>query len=118
MSVFGVFLTELGVFLTFGLNTERYSVSLFSPNARKYRSEKLRKLLRFKKLLRFCPYFPAFGLNTERYRVSLPIQSKCGKIRTRKTPNTNNFHAVYIIYIIYVIYISTYFHKLSLRFFY
>ena len=30
------------------------------------------------------PYFPAFGLNTERYFVSLRIQSKCGKIRTRK----------------------------------
>ena len=30
------------------------------------------------------PYFPAFGLNTERYEVSLRIQSKCGKIRTKK----------------------------------
>ena len=29
-------------------------------------------------------YFPAFGLNTERHTVSLCIQSKCGKIRTRK----------------------------------
>ena len=34
------------------------------------------------------PYFPAFGLNTERYSLSLRIQSKCGKIRTTKTPNT------------------------------
>ena len=40
------------------------------------------------------PHFPAFGLNTERYGVSLCIQSKCGKVRTRKTPNTNTFHAV------------------------
>ena len=33
----------------------------------------------------FCgPYFPAFGLNRERYFVFLGIQSKCGKIRTRK----------------------------------
>ena len=39
-------------------------------------------------------YFPAFGLNTERYRVSLRIQSKCGKIRTRKIPETDTFHAV------------------------
>ena len=39
-------------------------------------------------------YFPAFGLNTERYSVSLRIQYKCGKIRTRKTPNTNIFYAV------------------------
>ena len=43
----------------------------------------------------FWSYFPAFGLNTERYRVSLRIQSECGKIRTRITPNTDTFHAVY-----------------------
>ena len=41
------------------------------------------------------PYFPAFGLNTGRYVVSLRIQSKCRKIRTRKTPNMDTFHAVY-----------------------
>ena len=40
------------------------------------------------------PYFPAFRLNTERYSGSLRIQSKCRKIRTRKTPNTNLFYAV------------------------
>ena len=34
------------------------------------------------------PYFPAFGLNTERYSLSPRIQSECGKIRTRITPNT------------------------------
>ena len=40
-------------------------------------------------------YFLAFGVNTERYCVSLRIQqSKRGKIRTRKTPNTGTFHAV------------------------
>ena len=39
-------------------------------------------------------YFPAFGLNTERYGVSLCIQTKWGKIRTRKTPNADTFHAV------------------------
>ena len=39
------------------------------------------------------PNFPAFGLNTERYGVSLRIQSECGKIRTRKTPNTDTFYA-------------------------
>ena len=34
----------------------------------------------------------------EIYSVNLRIQSECGKIRTRKTPNTDNFHAVkYII---------------------
>ena len=30
------------------------------------------------------PYFPAYGLNKKRYEVSHRIQSKCGKIRTRK----------------------------------
>ena len=39
------------------------------------------------------PNFPAFGLNTEKYGVSLRIQSKCGKIQARKTPNTDTFHA-------------------------
>ena len=36
------------------------------------------------------PYFPAFR------SVSLGIQSKCGKIQTRKTPNTDSFHAVLV----------------------
>ena len=40
------------------------------------------------------PYFPAFGMNTERYSESLRIHSKCGKIRTRITPNTDTFYAV------------------------
>ena len=40
------------------------------------------------------PYFPAYEINTERYGVSLRIQSECGKIRTRKTPNTDTFNAV------------------------
>ena len=40
------------------------------------------------------PYFLAFGLNTERYFVSLRIQSECGKIRTKQTPNTDSFNVV------------------------
>ena len=40
------------------------------------------------------PHFPAFGLNTERYGVFLRIQSECGKMRTRITPNIDTFHAV------------------------
>ena len=40
------------------------------------------------------PHFPAFGQNTERYSAYLRIQSKCGKIQTRKTPNPNTFHTV------------------------
>ena len=44
----------------------------------------------------FCgPYFSAFGVNTETYGVSLHIQSECGKIWTRKTPNTESFNAYY-----------------------
>ena len=39
-------------------------------------------------------HFPAFGLSTERYRVSLRIQSECGKMRTRITPNTDTLHAM------------------------
>ena len=38
------------------------------------------------------PYFPAFGLNTEVYSVNLHIQSECGKIRPRKTPNADTFY--------------------------
>ena len=41
------------------------------------------------------PCFLAFGLNTTlRYTVFHCIQSKCGKIRTRKTPNTDTYNAV------------------------
>ena len=36
-----------------------------------------------------CPHFPAFRLNADRY-------SKCGKIRTRITPNTGTFYVVAI----------------------
>ena len=42
-------------------------------------------------------YFLEFGLNTERYSVSLYIQSKCSKIRTRKSPNTVTFYAVSLL---------------------
>ena len=47
----------------------------------------------------FGQYLSAFGLNTERYGVSLRIQSECGKILTRKTPNTDTFHAVMYMHI-------------------
>ena len=43
------------------------------------------------------PYFPAFGLNTEMYFVNFCIQSECGKIRTRKNPNTYNFYTMFIV---------------------
>ena len=44
------------------------------------------------------PYFPEFGLNMERYSASFRIQSDCGKIRIRKTPNTGTFYAVMFIF--------------------
>ena len=40
------------------------------------------------------PDFPATGVNTERYKVSLGIMSKCGKMRTRISPNTGTYYAV------------------------
>ena len=40
------------------------------------------------------PHFPAFGLNTERFTESLRIQSECGKMRTRITPNRDTFYVV------------------------
>ena len=43
------------------------------------------------------PHFLAYGLNTEIYGVSLRIQSECGKMRTRITPNTDTFYAVFPI---------------------
>ena len=46
--------------------------------------------------------FPAFGPNTERYEVCLRYQSDCGKIRTRKTPNTDTFHAVNYFTFLYI----------------
>ena len=47
--------------------------------------------------------FPAFKLNTDVCGVNLCVQSKCGEIRTRKTPNTDTFHAVLNIKIKYSI---------------
>ena len=40
------------------------------------------------------PYFPVFGLNAEIYPVNPRIQSKYGKIRTKKTPYLDKFYAV------------------------
>ena len=39
-------------------------------------------------------HFPAFGLNTEIYSVYLRIQSECGKMGARITPNADTFYAV------------------------
>ena len=60
------------------------------------------------------PDFPAFRLHMERYSVSLRIQSECGKIRTRKTPNTNTFQAVsfkqmYLFFIHFLKYLLLFF---------
>ena len=37
------------------------------------------------------PYFPVFGVNTEIYSINLRIQSKYGKIRTRKNSVYGHF---------------------------
>ena len=50
----------------------------------------------------YVKVFPAFGLNMEIYCVNLRIQSKCGKIRTRRTTNTNTFYAVNILSVNFV----------------
>ena len=57
-----------------------------------YRSHYV-KSVRIRSFSGLC--FSALGLNTKRYSVSLRIQSECGKIRTRKTPNTDTFHSVH-----------------------
>ena len=52
-----------------------------------------------------CPYLEFFWSVLSRIRteygkilrIPLRIQSECGKIRSRKTPNTDTFHAVYTI---------------------
>ena len=44
----------------------------------------------------FCFVFSRIWTETERYSASLRIQSECGKIQTRITPNTNTFFAVLI----------------------
>ena len=44
------------------------------------------------------PRFPTLGLNMKRYSVSLFIQSECGNIHTRITPNTDTFYAVRKLY--------------------
>ena len=40
------------------------------------------------------PHFLAFELNTVRQGVSLRIQTKCGRMWTRITPNRDTFYAV------------------------
>ena len=39
----------------------------------------------------FLSVFPAFGLNRKVYSLNIRIQSKCGKIRTRRKPVFRHF---------------------------
>ena len=41
-------------------------------------------------------YFPDFGVNTEKIFLNLLILFECGKMRTRKTPNTDTFHYTFM----------------------
>ena len=52
----------------------------------------LRKKCSYSEL--FWSAFSVLGLNTEKYSVSLRVQSECGKIRTRVTPNTGTFYTL------------------------
>ena len=54
--------------------------------------------------IRSCsdPHFPTFGLNRERYSVSFRIQSECGKIWTRITPNTISFRFLMHFFVVLV----------------
>ena len=56
------------------------------------------------KLREKCPYsqlfWSAFSRIRTEYEVSLRIQSKCGKMRTRITPNTDTFYAVLWSYLL------------------
>ena len=51
----------------------------------------------------FGSYFPEFRLNMERYSISIRIQSECGKMLTRITPNTDTFHVVVLTSAIFFI---------------
>ena len=42
------------------------------------------------------PHIPELEVNTEIFGVNLCIQSKCGKMRTRKTQNMNTFRTAWV----------------------
>ena len=68
---------------------QTWSIFIKAPQVRK------QHWMKSVRIWSFCgSYFLAFGLNRERYCISLHIQSECGKIRTRKTPNTDTFYSV------------------------
>ena len=85
-------LGEISVFYTVYLGDDSFLIFLFAQIWNCVKSVRIRSFS--------GPYFPAFGLNTEIYSVwteygeILRIQSECGKILTRKSPNTDTFHAV------------------------
>ena len=88
------YLTQFQTFRFFGL----------LPHSQSSSNEKAQCVKNIRIRCYSCLHFPAFGLNTERYRlykyrdteysVSLRIQSDCGEMRTRITPNTDIFYAV------------------------
>ena len=63
-------------------------------------------------------HFLAFELNTEIYRVNLRIQSKCGKIRNRKTLNMDTFQTVqfYEIWSFWLALLIRKFHRIQQNF--
>ena len=78
------FIYDLSLSLSLSLSLFwTFSVSLVSPLPENDHCVKSVRIRSFS-----GPYFPVFGLNTQL------IRSKCGKMQTRKTPNTDTFHAV------------------------
>ena len=78
------------------LDLSRYGNRLFSKNIHCVKTAGIRSYSSLYFLFCIVCIFVSFGPNTDRYGVSLHIQSECGKIRTRITPNTDPFHAVII----------------------
>ena len=85
--------------ISFGRHPLEHSIKTKCITFQTVDSQTLRKKCLYSELFwsAFFPHFLAFGPNTERYGVSLllgPNARKCGKMRTRITPNTDTFYAV------------------------
>ena len=64
-------------------------------NFAKFTGKHLCKILFFNSLREKCPYSELFWSAFSRILTEYLIESECGKIRTRITPNMDTFHAVH-----------------------
>ena len=71
----------------------------------------LNKHLQSSSLREKCPYSELFW--SAYSRISLRVQSECGKMWTRITPNTDTFYAVYPVYPYKRVITATYSFKLT-----